>query len=95
MDLGALVKHTLNFVEPPIGDAAAATGGLYQSTFTDDSIERAIDRIAGELSSQYTLSYRPNVNQTEGEFHKIKVVVANKRKLRVRARQGYYIYSHH
>jgi VWFA-related protein len=91
MGLGTLGEHTLNFSAPPIGDAAAATGGLYQSTFTDDSIERAIDRIAGELTAQYTLSYRPNTNQTEGDFHKIKVVVVNKGKLRVRSRPGYYV----
>jgi VWFA-related protein len=95
MDLGALGGHTLAFSAPPIGDAAAATGGLYQSTFTDDSIERAIDRIAGELTAQYTLSYRPNTNQTEGSFHKIKVIAVSKSKLKVRARPGYYIYPRH
>jgi len=95
MDLGTLGGHTLAFWSPPLRDAAAATGGLYQSTFTDDSIERAIDRIAGELTAQYTLTYRPNTSQTEGDFHKIKVVVVNKSKLRVRARPGYYIYPRH
>jgi VWFA-related protein len=91
MDLGALGEHTLNFSAPPIGDAARATGGLYQSTFTDDSLERAIDRIAEELTSQYTLSYRPSSNQVKGDFHKIKVTVVNKGKLRVRSRPGYYV----
>jgi VWFA-related protein len=91
MDLGAFGEHTLTFSAPPMGDAAAATGGLYQSTFADDSIERAIDRIAGELTFQYTLSYRPNTNQTKGDFHKIKVVVVSKGKLRVRSRPGYYV----
>jgi hypothetical protein len=91
MDLGALGEHTLNFSAPPIGGAARATGGLYQSTFTDDSIERAIDRIAEELTAQYTLSYRPSSNQVKGDFHKIKVVVVNKGKLKVRSRPGYYV----
>jgi VWFA-related protein len=90
MDLGALGAHTLAFSDPPIATAAAVTGGLYQSTFASDSIERAIDRIAGELTAQYTLSYRPSTNQTKGDFHKIKVTVG-KGKLRVRSRPGYYI----
>jgi hypothetical protein len=91
MDLGALGEHTLAFADPPIADAAAATGGLYQSTFEGDSIETAIDRIAGELTAQYTLSYRPSTNQTKGDFHEIKVKVLDKGKLRVRSRRGYYV----
>jgi len=91
MDLGALGGHALTFSAPPMRDVAAATGGLYQSTFADDSIERAIDRIGGELTAQYTISYRPNTDQTKGDFHKIKVVVLNKGKLKVRSRPGYYV----
>ncbi len=91
MDLGALGAHTLAFADPPIATAAAATAGLYQSTFESDSIERAIDRIAGELTAQYTLTYLPSTNQTKGDFHKIKVMVVNKGKLRVRSRPGYYV----
>jgi VWFA-related protein len=94
MDLGALGEHTLTFSAPPMRDVAAATGGLYQSTFAGDSIEKALDRIAGELTAQYTLSYRPNTDQTKGDFHKIKVVVLNKGKLKVRSRPGYYVSPH-
>ena len=94
MDLGALGAHALAFADPPMASAAAATGGLYQSTFRGDSIERAIDRIAGELTAQYTLSYSPSTNQTKGDFHKIKVMVMDKGKLKVRSRPGYYVSQH-
>jgi VWFA-related protein len=93
MDVGALGGHVLAFALPPMGDAAAATGGSYQSTFSGDSIETAIDQVAGELSAQYTLSYRPDTAQTKGSFHKIKVVVTNKGKLKVRSKPGYYVRS--
>ncbi len=42
-----------------------ATGGLYQSTVRDASIEKAIDEIGGELHAQYTLSYRPTGTGTK------------------------------
>ena len=45
----------------PLEVATAATGGSYQSTFRDRTIENAVDAIGGELNAQYTLSYRPTV----------------------------------
>ena len=72
--------------------AATATGGAHLSTFKDRSIEKAIDEIGGELHSQYTISYAPNVGDAPG-YHEIKVtlVPSNLRELKVRARPGYYL----
>ena len=54
------VQHTKAVVNArPLEVATVATGGLYQSTVKDNSIETAIDRIGGELHAQYMLSYRP------------------------------------
>jgi VWFA-related protein len=92
MDLGALGMHILTFSDPPVGQAAAKTGGFYQSTFTKISIEGAIDRVAGELNTQYTLNYRPTTSQTKGDFHKIKIILVNKGKpKKIRYRGGYYV----
>ena len=69
--------------------AAAATGGNHLSTFKDRSIENAIDQLAGELHTQYSISYAPSSGSDLG-YHEIKVQVA-RQGLVVRARPGYYI----
>jgi VWFA-related protein len=73
----------------PLEVATVATGGMYQSTFRERSIESAVDAIGGELNTQYTLSYRPTGSEAAG-YHKIKVTV-DRPDVKVRTRPGYYI----
>jgi VWFA-related protein len=73
----------------PLEVAATATGGLYQSTFRERTIENAVDAIGGELSAQYTLSYRPAGSDAAG-YHGIKVTV-DRPGVKVRTRPGYYL----
>lgn len=88
-----LVQHVEAAVkERPLEVATAATGGLYQSTVKDASIEKAIDEIGGELHAQYTISYRPTGTNTSG-YHEIRVQVLDRRTLTVRSRPGYYLGS--
>lgn len=90
-----IVQHAEATVKQrPLEVATAATGGLYQSTVKDASIEKAIDEIGGELHAQYTLSYRPAGTNTLG-YHEIRVQVvdANTRNLSVRSRPGYFLSS--
>jgi VWFA-related protein len=94
MDLGGLgvwvVKHaSAPLRDHPIETAAAATGGLYQSTFRDISIGRAINNIGGELHAEYTLSYRP-IGPEAGGYHEIRVDV-DRAGLTIRSRPGYYL----
>ncbi|HWN75486.1 MAG TPA: VWA domain-containing protein [Candidatus Udaeobacter sp.] len=72
--------------------AAAATGGLHVSTWKDRTIERVIDEMGGELHAQYTLTYTPDGENTDG-YHEISVTVAREKErgLKVRARPGYYL----
>jgi len=72
--------------------AAAATGGMHASTWKDRTIENELDEIGGELHSQYTLTYTPSGEVTDG-FHEITVTVTGEkeRRLNVRARPGYYL----
>ena len=87
--LGGL-KHITGTARDPLKMAAAMTGGLYQSSFDDNSIEVAIEQIAAELSAQYTLSY--NLPRTvTGGYHKIKVEVVDRPGLKARSRPGYYV----
>jgi VWFA-related protein len=84
-----VVQHvTATVKDRPLEVATVATGGLYQSTFRDSSIESAIDTIGGELTAQYNLSYRPTGIDPNG-YHEIKVVV-NRPGAKVRSRPGYY-----
>ena len=94
MDLGGLGvwvgKHArAPLRDHPIESAAAATGGLYQSTFRDRSIEAAIDNIGGELHAEYMLSYRP-IGPEAGGYHEIRVDV-DLGGLTIRSRPGYFL----
>jgi len=85
------VQHaTATIREHPLELATIATGGLYQSTVRDQSIEPAIDAIGGELHAQYTLTYRP-IEVGPSGYHEIKVEVVNRRGAKVRSRPGYYV----
>jgi len=69
--------------------AAAGTGGRHIATFGPKSMEKAVDDIAAELHSQYSLTYEPKGTKETG-YHKIRVNVKRK-DLKVRARPGYYL----
>jgi VWFA-related protein len=69
--------------------AAAATGGQHVSVWKNHSLEKVIDEMGGELHSQYTLSYTPSGDVTDG-YHEINVTV-DRKDLSVRARPGYYV----
>jgi VWFA-related protein len=69
--------------------ASTATGGAHISTMRDNSIEKAMDLIGGELHAQYVLGYRPPGDEPSG-YHEIKVTVSRPG-VNVRTRPGYYL----
>lgn len=69
--------------------AAAGTGGRHIATFGARTMQKAVDEIAGELHSQYSLTYEPKSTRETG-YHRIRVNV-NRKDLKVRARPGYYV----
>jgi VWFA-related protein len=71
--------------------AADVTGGIDYSAFRESGLQRALDRIGGELHEQYVLTYRPNAPHSIG-FHKIEVTVSRPG-VSVRARPAYYLGS--
>jgi VWFA-related protein len=94
MDLTPLAEWTVQHVTAVVKEralelATTATGGSYKSTLRDNSIEKAIDEIGGELNAQYTLSYRPTGTDAVG-YHKIRVMV-DRPGMRVRTRPGYFL----
>jgi Ca-activated chloride channel family protein len=85
-----LVKTGKNAIGPnSLEIASKATGGLHVKTMKDRSIQKAMDAIGGELHAQYTLGYRPPVDEPTG-YHEIKVTV-DRPSVDVRTRPGYYI----
>jgi VWFA-related protein len=69
--------------------AAAGTGGRHIATFGGRTMQKAVDEIAGELHSQYSLTYEPHGTKETG-YHRIRVNVKRK-DLKVRSRPGYYV----
>jgi VWFA-related protein len=69
--------------------AAASTGGVHYRALSDRTIQRAIDKIGGEIHAQYILSYTPSAEGPPG-FHKINVTVVRPKAI-VRTRPGYFI----
>lgn len=72
--------------------AAAATGGQHISAWKDRTMEKVIDEMGGELHAQYTITYTPSGEATDG-YHEINVTVSQEKErgLKVRARPGYYL----
>jgi len=84
-----IVQHTKDKVtSKQLEVAAAATGGVHVSAWKQQSLEKVIDEIGGELHAQYTLTYAPTGTDGEG-YHEITIEV-NRKDLTVRARPGYY-----
>ena len=69
--------------------AAAATGGVHASAWKQQTLEKVIDEIGGELHAQYTITYAPTGTDDEG-YHEISVQL-DRKDLTVRARPGYYV----
>lgn len=84
------VKNAAGTVKAnPLEVAAAGTGGAYVGTFHDSSIEKGLDRIAGELHALYTIAYHPTGVAPDG-YHEITIKV-DRSGLRVQTRPGYYL----
>jgi Ca-activated chloride channel family protein len=68
---------------------AAATGGRSFFPFKMKDIKNSFAAIEDELRSQYVVSYHPADFNADGRFRSIEIL-ALKKDLQVRARQGYY-----
>ena len=94
MDMGTLAELAVRgaagvVISQPLEIAAAATGGLYQTTFRNRSIEDAVAEIGGDLNTQYTLTYEPAKSNEPG-YHEIRITV-DRKGVKVRTRPGYYL----
>jgi VWFA-related protein len=95
--LNALYKDVSGYLSTPSDEGNYAykvgTGG-YASEISN-GIYRAVNNIAGEITTQYVLRYIPDVatSGSEKTFRKIKVEIANLPNVKIRARHGYYPFN--
>jgi VWFA-related protein len=68
---------------------AKRTGGRYFEAKKKDNLEEIYNTIAEELHGQYLLSYTPDKQGADDEFHKIALKAKNG-DLTVVTREGYY-----
>ncbi|MCZ6514556.1 MAG: VWA domain-containing protein [Acidobacteria bacterium] len=68
---------------------AGETGGLAFFPVNTDDLHRNFESIAKELRNQYSLAYVSTNRNRDGTFRQISIK-ARKKKLRVRARSGYF-----
>lgn len=69
---------------------AEATGGRAFFPFKLEQLSDAFRDIQEELRSQYSVSYKPDQFTPNGQYRPIQIV-AEKKKLHVRAKRGYYV----
>jgi len=70
---------------------AEQTGGLVLHPRSPNDMTKAFEKIGQELRSRYSVSYKPADFTPDGHFRAIKIEAQTTgRKLRVRARKGYY-----
>ena len=67
-----------------------ATGGRAFSPFKLQDVANAFHDINEELRSQYSVFYKPDNFEANGQFRPIQIIADNK-KYRVRAKKGYYV----
>ncbi|HZD31057.1 MAG TPA: VWA domain-containing protein [Candidatus Angelobacter sp.] len=72
---------------------AEKTGGRAFFPFKIADVSDAFSQIQDELRSQYAISYKPADLQPNGKYHTIQILADNK-KYKVRAREGYYAPTH-
>jgi Ca-activated chloride channel family protein len=69
---------------------ADATGGQAFFPFKLQNLADDFNDIQQELRSQYSLSYKPDQFEANGQFRAIQII-PDDRKLKIRAKKGYYV----
>jgi len=66
------------------------TGGLAFFPFRIEDLAKSFETLAKEMRHQYSIYYRPEPLQPDGQYHSIKLRVKGRKDLVIRARKGYY-----
>jgi VWFA-related protein len=68
---------------------AAQTGGAAYIPRSVNDLDNAFAQISADLAQQYVLSYYPDTDKRDGQYHVINVRVKSPQNARVRARRGF------
>lgn len=66
------------------------TGGRFFEVSKKDTVGDVYSEIVEELRSQYTMGYTPDKDNSDMEYHHLKLEVKDKKDLAVQTRDGYY-----
>jgi Ca-activated chloride channel homolog len=69
---------------------AEETGGSTFFPFKVEDLEQSFENIANEMRNQYSILYRPEPLNTDGQYHSVNVRIPGQRNMVIRARKGYY-----
>jgi Ca-activated chloride channel family protein len=73
-----------------LNELTNATGGLAFYPKDVNDVQSLAVEIARDIRSQYTIAYRPNIQELDGSYRQIKVTVDAPGRPVVRTRSGYY-----
>jgi VWFA-related protein len=83
-------KHEATKARRALNELTNATGGLAFYPKDVNEVQQLAVEIAHDIRSQYTIAYTPSIQQLDGSYRQIKVVVDAPGKPVVRTRSGYY-----
>src|SRR5579884_84810 len=83
-------KHEATKARRALNELTNATGGLAYYPKDVNEVQQWAVEIAHDIRNQYTIAYTPTIQQLDGSYRQIKVIVDAPGKPVVRTRSGYY-----
>ena len=83
-------KHEGTKAKRALNELTSTTGGLAFYPKDVSEVQALASEIARDIRNQYTIDYRPEIQELDGSYRSIKVVVNGSGKPTVRTRSGYY-----
>ncbi len=83
-------KHEAVKARRALNELTSATGGLAFYPKDVNDVTRLALQVAHDIRNQYTIAYSPDIQQLDGSYRQIRVVVNAPGKPIVRTRSGYY-----
>jgi VWFA-related protein len=83
-------KHEATKARRALNELTNTTGGLAFYPKDVNEVQALAVEIAHDIRNQYTIAYTPSIQQLDGSYRQIKVVVDAPGKPVVRTRSGYY-----
>jgi Ca-activated chloride channel family protein len=83
-------KHEATKARRALNELTNTTGGLAFYPKDVNEVQQLAVEIAHDIRNQYTIAYTPTIQQLDGSYRQIKVVVDAPGKPVVRTRSGYY-----